>query len=188
MGKVPAEMYLMDLDELMKSYKRFQTRCDWTIETKCKRQRMTAYLWAIAAFVVGRSATMSNEALLARVDPYVLTESFVPRGCWWRSGWFHKTDVDLMRPTGPVARYYNFLLGMKRFPLRFGAASFACGAVPAYITFAALNHWAQNRRLNSYLKQDTVFGEFSRQLVHGKPREETAVNVMTRVEKEILKA
>lgn len=33
-----------------------------------------------------------------------------------------------MKPTGPIARYYNFLLGVKRFPLKHGAANFACGA------------------------------------------------------------
>ena len=37
-------------------------------------------------------------------------------------------------------------------------------AVPAWITFTGLNHWAQNERLNSYLKQETVFGEMAREL------------------------
>lgn len=51
-----------------------------------RRIRMWSYAAAIAAFVVGKSATMSDEAILAKIDPYVLTEPTVPRGAWWRAG------------------------------------------------------------------------------------------------------
>eukprot|EP00994_Dinema_validum_P004200 NODE_2236_length_738_cov_128.629898_g1805_i0.p1 GENE.NODE_2236_length_738_cov_128.629898_g1805_i0~~NODE_2236_length_738_cov_128.629898_g1805_i0.p1 ORF type:complete len:187 (-),score=26.08 NODE_2236_length_738_cov_128.629898_g1805_i0:116-676(-) len=185
---VKAEMHLLELDEIMKGYKRLQTREDWNIEKKCKKSRMTSYVAALTAFIVGRSATMSNEALLARTEPYVLTESYIPRGCWWRAGWFHKEDVELMKPTGLVARYYRFLLGVKRFPLKHGLANFACGAVPAYVTFVSLNHWAQNKRLNSYMQSNTVFGEMSRELVRGSSTEQAVARVMTQVEKQMLQA
>lgn len=181
-----SEMYLLELDEMMKGFKRFQTRGDWEIEMKAKSNRMWSYAAAIAAFVVGKSATMSDEAILAKIDPYVLTEPTVPRGAWWRAGWFHKEDVELMKPTGPIARYYNFLLGVKRFPLKHGAANFACGAVPAWLTFTALNHWSHNERLNSYMRSETVFGELSRELVRGAKAEDAMIKVMNRVEKELL--
>jgi|Transcript_64851 hypothetical protein len=182
-----AEYYLMELDEAMQGMKRLQTRGDWEIECKCKKERMWSYLAATVAFIVGRSATMSDEALLARIDPYVLSEVTIPRGQWWRAGWFHKSDIELMKPTGPVARYYQWLLGVKRFPVRHGPLNLACGLVPAWITFTGLNHWAQNERLNSYLKQETVFGEMARELVRGKAPEDAIMGVTKRVEKELLR-
>eukprot|EP00996_Jenningsia_fusiforme_P004108 NODE_4911_length_744_cov_44.047482_g4555_i0.p1 GENE.NODE_4911_length_744_cov_44.047482_g4555_i0~~NODE_4911_length_744_cov_44.047482_g4555_i0.p1 ORF type:complete len:186 (-),score=32.47 NODE_4911_length_744_cov_44.047482_g4555_i0:114-671(-) len=180
-----AEYTLMDLDEAMKSMKRFQTREDWEIEKKAKSQRMFSYVWALTAFVVGRSATLSDEALLAKTEPYVLSEAVIPRGAWWRRGWFHKADIEMMKPQGLVARYYRWLLGVKRFPLRHGAATFAAGAVPAYITFVSLNHWAQNRRLNAYLRQETVFGAIARDLVKGKSLAEASSTALDRAYKQM---
>lgn len=34
-----SEMYLLELDEMMKGFKRFQTRGDWEIEMKAKSNR-----------------------------------------------------------------------------------------------------------------------------------------------------
>ena len=89
---------------------------------------MFSFIWGLAAFVIGRSATMSDEAIMARIDPYTLTETTVARGKWWRSGWIRKDEVELLKPQGLVARYYRFILGIKRFPVRHGALNFACGA------------------------------------------------------------
>eukprot|EP01001_Neometanema_parovale_P011051 NODE_7291_length_777_cov_87.749235_g7050_i0.p1 GENE.NODE_7291_length_777_cov_87.749235_g7050_i0~~NODE_7291_length_777_cov_87.749235_g7050_i0.p1 ORF type:complete len:200 (+),score=53.46 NODE_7291_length_777_cov_87.749235_g7050_i0:58-600(+) len=156
-----AEMYLFDLDDFMMSYKRFQTRGDWEIELQTRRQRMISYFAAIAAYVAGRSMVMSDADLLAKTDPYVVSERGTARGKWWRSGWIHKQDIKFMTPQGLHARWYQFLLGVKRFPVRHGAAQWACGAIPAFLTFAAWNHYTH------YMKQNTVFGEVARELVCG---------------------
>ena len=37
-----AEYYLMELDEAMQGMKRLQTRGDWEIECKCKKERYLA--------------------------------------------------------------------------------------------------------------------------------------------------
>eukprot|EP00668_Euglena_longa_P028738 GGOE01036057.1.p1 GENE.GGOE01036057.1~~GGOE01036057.1.p1 ORF type:complete len:197 (-),score=38.74 GGOE01036057.1:253-816(-) len=181
-----AEMYLLDLDEFMQTYKRLQTRQDWNIENKCKKTRLFSYVAAVIAFTVGKSVTMSDEAILAKIDPYVTSEVRVQRGAWWRAGYFNKEEVEMMTPKGPIARYYKFLLGVRRFPLKHGALNWACGFVPAWLTFTSLNHWAQNRRLNRYLSQESTFGEMARELVRGKKADEATTSVMSRVEKEIL--
>eukprot|EP01010_Urceolus_cornutus_P001497 NODE_2040_length_664_cov_152.261789_g1596_i0.p2 GENE.NODE_2040_length_664_cov_152.261789_g1596_i0~~NODE_2040_length_664_cov_152.261789_g1596_i0.p2 ORF type:complete len:204 (+),score=32.00 NODE_2040_length_664_cov_152.261789_g1596_i0:49-612(+) len=168
-----SEMYLLELDKFMLSHKRFQTREEWEIELKCRKQRTFSYLASFATFVVARGAFMSTEALLARVDPYVISEPFAHRGCWWRAGWFSKVDRFYMTPQGPVARYYQFLRGMKRLPVRHGMLQLGLAGVPAYMTYVCLNHWAQNQRLNSYLRQPTVFGALARELVKSNELDKT---------------
>eukprot|EP01004_Peranema_trichophorum_P009382 NODE_8124_length_707_cov_47.720890_g7505_i0.p1 GENE.NODE_8124_length_707_cov_47.720890_g7505_i0~~NODE_8124_length_707_cov_47.720890_g7505_i0.p1 ORF type:complete len:183 (-),score=14.90 NODE_8124_length_707_cov_47.720890_g7505_i0:106-654(-) len=162
-----AETYLLDLDQLMQRYKRFQTREDWLIERRARRKRMLAYASGAASFILFRSLTLSDEAILSRIDPYSASELVEPRGHWLRPGFLHKWQKKLHEPQGPISQYYRWLLGVKRFPLKHGAAQFFVGFVPAYITFTSLHHWSQNERLNKYLKQETVFGELSRLLVRG---------------------
>jgi len=47
---------------------------------------MYSYVAAVVAFTVGRSITMSDEAILAKIDPIVTSEIHIPRGWWWRTG------------------------------------------------------------------------------------------------------
>eukprot|EP00906_Rhabdomonas_costata_P015477 RCo022242 len=182
-----SELILLDLDSFMLQFRRFQTREDWEIEKRCKSTRLSSYVWALAVFIVGRSATMTDEFILSKIDPYTTTEASMKRGLWWKAGRLPRSTVESLRPRGLIAQYYNLVLGMKRLPVRHGLLNFACGAVPAYITFALMNHSAQNRRLNSYLKQDTVFGEMARTLTRGATLRDASVQVLTRVDKEFLK-
>ena len=49
-----------------------------------------------------------------------------------------------MKPTGPVARYYQWLLGVKRFPVRHGPLNLACGLGMCFGLFGLFS-WAEVR-------------------------------------------
>ena len=55
---------------------------------------MSSYVWALTAFIIGRSATMSDEFILSKIDPYTTTEATMKRGLWWKAGRLPRAVVD----------------------------------------------------------------------------------------------
>jgi hypothetical protein len=155
MGK--PEITLQHLDEWMIRWRKYQTESDWQIETSRQWWRQTNYGIASAVFV-GTGLWTAGTATVNR---------------WFSAPHFFDIGIDVAIKD----KLKNTLNSTYRYtPQGFGRVAII--GLPTYFTFIGLEHWQEGRRLNSYLKQNTVFGEQARRFVNsGKIEEFLAVNI-----------
>eukprot|EP01006_Ploeotia_vitrea_P062765 TRINITY_DN84368_c0_g1_i1.p1 TRINITY_DN84368_c0_g1~~TRINITY_DN84368_c0_g1_i1.p1 ORF type:complete len:227 (+),score=18.59 TRINITY_DN84368_c0_g1_i1:51-731(+) len=135
-----AHQVLLDLDELMKKYKRFQTREDWEIELSACRSRR----WALAAGII----PYWTMAALTAQDK--MLEHYMHRS-YSASYWIYRYAYRFPRPL----------------QMRQGFARRCAIWVPTVFFVSALLSSIERTRVQKYLKNQTVFGEVARNLAAG---------------------
>eukprot|EP01003_Olkasia_polycarbonata_P006809 NODE_744_length_713_cov_170.599398_g677_i0.p1 GENE.NODE_744_length_713_cov_170.599398_g677_i0~~NODE_744_length_713_cov_170.599398_g677_i0.p1 ORF type:complete len:165 (+),score=16.05 NODE_744_length_713_cov_170.599398_g677_i0:65-559(+) len=136
-----AEELLCQLDTSMVEYKRFQTRSDWNIEVQRRKDTWKLVPFGLFTWAAFRTAVMDDCSFI------------------WR----------LQKSEAGFRLWYHMMKNSSRWRLRPGLASSLCGVVPAWMTVLYMNHQFENKRLNMYLRQPTVFGEIARNLAHRHP-------------------
>eukprot|EP00999_Lentomonas_sp_LEN2_P001074 NODE_2079_length_658_cov_89.781544_g2029_i0.p1 GENE.NODE_2079_length_658_cov_89.781544_g2029_i0~~NODE_2079_length_658_cov_89.781544_g2029_i0.p1 ORF type:complete len:178 (+),score=41.05 NODE_2079_length_658_cov_89.781544_g2029_i0:77-535(+) len=132
-----SELYLLNLDQYMVNFKRFQTESDWKIELAARSERWNNILLAGLVGTYVNLITMPDIALERAMDSSVT----------------------------PMRKVYEILHRSNRpWALRRGGARHLAWLLPMSVSWGLMAHWTENRRWNKYLQQDTCFGEMARQL------------------------
>lgn len=155
MGK--PELVLQHLDEWMIRWRHFQHEDDWKIEKS--RQSSRKFNYGLSLGVLGAAGM------------YSMGRATVNRT--FGAPHFFDIGVDVQAKTF----IKNTLNGCRRYtPMGYGRVLFM--GVPAYLTLYFTEHRAEQKRLDSYLASNTVFGEQARRLVKtGKIEEMLAIKI-----------
>ena len=137
------EMKLLKLDDWMCRWKKFQSESDYKIEVNRQWQRKRNYALSFTTFF----------------GLFVWTAAPATVNSWFSAPHLFDIGVD-----GEIKTFMKTTLNAQRRYTPNGNMRAVVTAFPAYLLLATLEHLAEKKRWNLYLKQQTVFGEQARRL------------------------